>query len=338
MQTTESRSQHTLRAFGQRLARGWGELLEWPPLRRLLPADRVMLVGEGGASTWRVPGFERDAQAATHPGGAAFVAVEVPEGNFLERRLDVPLGLDAEYESAMRLEVEAVSPFPADDTAWGWRPVTAASGMRGALIAITSRRLVEQRIEALAGRLPAQHAPEVWVLGSQGPVVLNGFGEVRRQSAHTRQMRRTGVLLALAVLVTCAVALTPVIEKRQQVVQALNHQGVLSGQAGPVVALRDELGAVRMLHDTLGPRIAAEPDLMALLDRVTMVVPDGGWLDLFEYNPGTIRIGGRADNAAALLQALQEQPGFTNVRAPSPIMREPQTNKERFVIEVDLAQ
>lgn len=325
-----------LRTYAQRLARGWRDFTAWRPISRLLPFERVLLNRRNGEqAVVRMPGF--DVRAYASVAQPAYVAVEIAEGSFLERRLELPLASDDDLNEAVRLEVEAVSPFPAGEVVYGWRRVRD-EGHDCAVIAISSKRFVQGSLARLEGVRGFDGIPEVWASTSVGYVVLHGYGEVRREAQHGRGMKQLAFAFVAATVATIVLALTPLMEKREQAVQAQRQLAGLLREAAPVVASRDELIAVQALRNELKPRTEGGVDLATVLDGISRALPDGAWLDLFEYNPGSLRIGGRADDAAGLIQALQELRIFANVHAPSPIVREPQTGKERFLIEMELLQ
>lgn len=323
-----------LSQWAGRWRRGWAEVFEWLSARRIFPSQSVTLLRHDGRRVIvRVPGFTAQGEAPERS-TSAFSAIEIPDHLVLERELVAQVPAQ-DLLAAVRLEVEATSPFPPEDTVWGWRCLHAGGNSRPrTLIGISSRRLVDAQLE---GRT-VPPSPEVWAAMDDGYVVLQGYGEERRLALWRRQVRGVVALVALAGLLAAALVMSPLVQKREQVIQAQQYADLVTGRAAPVVAMRDELGRLAQVEQSLGADIESEPDVMRLLDHVTAIVPDSAWLDLFEYQPGRIRISGRADDAAALLQALEAHPLFANVRAPSSIAREPTSGKERFLIEMDLVK
>lgn len=328
----------SISGFLKRWKCGWAELVSVLAHRRVLPSVLVRVVREKGELLVRVPGFVPETAAA--PAVArAFVALELPEGAYLTRRLELPEATRQELQSAVRLEVEASSPFPPADTLWGWDARTTGSGGRIAHIAITARHLAQRALDAHAGRAGAGDAtPELWVPLEGGYAVLQGFGEAPRLAAQRRQTRGFALTVGVAVLFALLLALTPLAQKRLQVLQANAYQVAVNERAAPVLRLRDELGRLTTLKDALAPRIESRPDIMALLDRVSAILPDDAWIDHLEYTVTGVRFGGRANDASALLQALQGQAVFTNVRSASSIVRDPRSGKDIFVFEMELAK
>lgn len=295
-------------------------LTEGPPCCVALPAGRVL---------------EQNQQAK--PEGDVFV---VPESACLYRRLILPMSVAARDESSVvALEVETISPFGVEDTVFGWRTVLAADGRVHIDIAISSRQLVEREAARMSSLTDGQ--AEVWALPSgssdlSAAIVLRGFGEPRR----VRRLRRRYLGLAAQFVLVCllsgALAVTPLWHKRQQVVVAQTHHAMLASEVGPVVATRDQLERMRTRYQEISPVLAAEPDFLKQIERISILLPDDAWLGHLEYTGGVLRVVGNASEASALLQAFQREPAFRNVRATSSIVRDPRSGKESFTFEMEL--
>ena len=316
-----------LRRTASELAgRGW--------MQRILPGVPVKIHDGGGQATWlTMPGF------VPLPAGSGpkrhCSALLLPDTDFLQRRISLPLSSLAESMSAMQLEVETATPFALEKTVWGWCERPAASGMFVADIAITSRRQIKM---LLAGNnVNSGRNIEVWAqVGEGGYAIFSGFGEKRRQRMYWRALlQQMGLCVVVAGLIL-GLMLVPMLHKRGEVIAAQNYQNMLVGQSGEVHAIREQLSALMGLQEQIGPRIESEPDARRVLDVLTVALPDGTWIDSLEYTPHTLRISGYADDAIALQLHLQEVPLFAGVRVLSSIMRQANLNKDRFSFEVEL--
>lgn len=301
--------------------------------RGWLPSVRVALLGAADPRLIRMPGFvSLPGQAELKAGG--FVAVELPEQDCLLRRLELPLSSDEDLRSAIQLEVETASPFPPEETRWGWRAQLQPDGGQHVTIAISSRALVQRALDTQRQRTPGLPPElEVWAPAGDGHVVLEGF-EGPRSAAVSRATRRYVVASAAACVLAVLLAATPLLQKRLQVVQANYYLAAVSERAAPVLRIRDELGKLRDVAEALAPRMAPHANPIGILERITEALPDGAWLDHIEYTSTGVKLGGSADDAVALLQSFQAQPTFNNVRTLSPIVRQPRSGKDQFVFEL----
>ena len=317
-----------------RLRRGCCALTSAAVARRWLAGQTVRLATSDGQRALLMPGFTPLPPGA--PLTDAFEAVLLPAEAVLERHLRLSARITGEnLLAALRLEVETVSPFPPEETRWGWKTLSCDGTQQHILLVVASAQHIQRHLDA-------QHrnttpAPEVWASIGSGYVILRGFGEARRAQALTRSLQRTGALAALAVLLACVLLLTPALSARQQTVAANALAAALTQQAAPELKLREELTALHGLQETLRQHFDGQADLPALLDRLTAATPDSVWLARLEYTPDGLKLTGFADDAGAYLKILQAQSGFRNVRIPSSIMRDPRTKKERFDIQLEFA-
>ena len=317
-----------------RLRRGCCALTSAAVARRWLAGQSVRLASSDGQRALVMPGF------TPLPPGAplvdAFDAALLPADAVLERHLRLSARITGEnLLAALRLEVETVSPFPPEETRWGWKTLSCDGTQQHILLAIASAQHIQRHLEAQ--NRATSPAPEVWASIGTGYVILRGFGEARRAQAQRRSLQRTGALAALAVLLVCVLLLTPALSARQQTVAANRLVGALTQQAAPELKLREELTALHGLQETLHQHFDGQADLPALLDRLTAATPDTVWLARLEYTPDGLKLTGFADDAGAYLKILQAQNGFRNVRIPSSIVRDARTKKERFDIQLEFA-
>jgi general secretion pathway protein L len=312
-----------------------------PVLARLAPAVRVALrQADGRITHWQVTrGVATPDESAD---GAAAAALELGPDRVLERRLALPPLADADLAQAVQLDVASSSPFPAGQAVYGY----AASADGRVVVAITSRAQVDlAQIEARAAgwRPDGASDPEIWAIphdanrnGAIRPIVIHGYGETARTRLAARGFARHLALIALGAVLLAALLVTPAAFTRMRARQAVSAQGALQQQAGAEIAAREALlaqvGRMQALRDLVGQQIALPP----ALDMLTRAVPDGAWLTLLRAEGTKLTLNGSADDAAALVQKLTQQPGVRDARLASPATRAPGANKENFIIEVQL--
>jgi general secretion pathway protein L len=327
----------SLRLFGVDLAavpeylrEGWAEALRWPVLRWLTPDDAVRVFHADGTESVRQGVSARQIAA---PARVRFCAVELAEEELLRRSLTLPRLTEEELRQAVELDVRSASPFPEDDVVWGY-DVERGERLR-VEIALTSKRMIEQQIEALRPRL-GEVQPEVWV-GGERPFVVPGYGEAARlERARRMRLALVGVLSATALLLA-ALAVTPTLQLRERALEAVRKSEELSKAVGPQVQMRDELARLSEQVRLLSKASEQRQDVVALIDLITRQLPDDATLTRLEITAGAVRIIGQADNAAQLLQTLGANPAFRDVRAPAGIAKAPAGSKEGFTIEFRVA-
>ncbi|MFN3374967.1 MAG: PilN domain-containing protein [Burkholderiaceae bacterium] len=329
-----------LRMAGNAL-RALGQFFQSSRLGRwLMPSADVRYVrARGDEVLWTSAGIRTRDPRAPAP---RFVAVELPEDWVLRRTLPLPDDLSPDNQSAaMALEARAHSPFVATDLVWAFhRQADASTGRSMAELVMASRPQIEAYLATQAARLPQGIVPEVWVPVSQGRpgdvIVLPGFGEAARR-AHAQ--RRQGGMLALVGLLLAlllAIAVTPTAQLRLRAIDAVHAYDELVRATYPVVAEREQLlRTVEQIREVT-ELIEGQYDALKLLDTLTRILPDDTAIQSFKLQGAKLTLSGLTGNASALMQLLGDQPGFRDVKAPTPATRYGVTNKEQFVVELQL--
>ncbi|MDY0073250.1 MAG: PilN domain-containing protein [Thauera sp.] len=318
-----------LRQLGRHWCNGWEEALSWPLFAWLSPPEAVRVhLPDGsteirrGVSARRLPPASR-AQAE---------AVLLDDDIVLVRELRLPLLGWAQLRQAVALEVTAVSPFPETETVWGWSSV-AAQDHAVVRLALAGRQHVQAAL-ARVGKQPA--SVEVWA-DAAAPLLIEGFGESQRLGRMRAVRQRTVLAVCGLAVLLAAVVATPVLQARERTFDAQRQFGALEAEVTDLVIARATLNTRQEQLQAVQDHLADRVDIPLMLEALTAALPDDAYLARFDLNGRQLRITGQADNASSLMSALGA-PGsaFRDVRAPSPISRQPGSNKDNFVIELQL--
>lgn len=327
-----------LRAVWQEARHAWRCLERSWALSWVQPTPLVRLVQLDGSETV----WQAGAALSPRPGAAArqarFLAVELPTDLVLQRQLTLPGLPDEQVQSAVALEVQGASPFAPDDLVWGWRSQEQTPGRQLVDVVIASRKQVEGFLDRHPRRVGPASSVEVWVrlADRPGAVVLSGFGENPRFGRTARWRRAGYALLVLAVLSLTAIAATPTAQLRLRAIDAVNSYTALFQRVQPLVGKREALVKSTERLASARELTAAGIDAPRVMDLLTRVLPDDTVLQNLQVDGSKVSLTGQADNAAALMKKLSGEPGLLDVRAPSPAMRAPGTNKEVFRIDFTL--
>jgi general secretion pathway protein L len=284
--------------------------------------------------------LEKNGQTQQLPGlqDTPYVGLVLPDDLVLWRNLTLPGLLGDELDAAVRLEVDRLNPFPADELIWAQRTQTASDAGQQVQLALTSTRLVADHLgkdsdkQRQSGLVPAAMT-EVW---AQHPttgqyMVFSGFGETARWQRTVRWRNVNLLLVALIVAVGLAAAVTPSLQLRYRVQQANDEFTQLQTQAAPAVKAREQMSQlnnkVQQLQALVGERMVPEHVLLLL----TRYIPEDTYILVLDIKESTVNITGVTPNATALMQHLGKQPGITKVKAPNAARRE--RDREVFNIE-----
>jgi len=325
---------YDMRNLGRHWVAAWRDLVFGldSPLRRRLD-EVVLLEREDSLVPYHAGAPVDPAEAAS----AACRALSLPAESTLHKRLVLPLAAEADLQSALAMEVSAHSPFTANDTAWGWRLASRGESGLAVDLAIASRSAV---LGLLARRPEADDraALEVWAEVPGGVVVLEGFGEGRREAHYRQRLRRVGLMaagiLVLLVLLAGGYALGKQLELAR--VEALAAE--TERASGEVRELREAIADANRQLLAAREVIAQYPSPHRELARLTRLLGDEAWVAHFSSSGDMIRLRGRAADAAGVMQALSAEPAYAEVTAPQAISRVGNSDEDQFYLDLRIAE
>ncbi|MCB1907710.1 MAG: PilN domain-containing protein [Rhodocyclaceae bacterium] len=321
-----------LRRYWRAYRAGWNQAMRMPAFAWLAPDEPVRLLACDGSVSVRDGRFTERLSSRRE---ARATAVEIPDELVLRTRSVLPLLDDGELERAVALRVQQLSPFDADDTVAGWRCEDAGDGRLAVDVALASRSQLVARLAARPGMGGRPADQELWV-DAAAPIVLRGFGEAARARRTRRRAGLMAALIGLSVVLVGAIVGLPVWEKRRQADLAEASLARMQASARDEVAAKERLGRMTRLLAELSGSGRGARELMSVLGRITLAVPDEAMIRRLSIDDGEVQLTGLADDAAQLLQVLSRQPGFAAVKSPGAITRNARTGKEAFVIEFQL--
>ena len=281
-----------------------------------VPAGRVVL-----------DGAPPDAAARRGP-----VLLSLP-GPVLAREVALPLAAGQGLRTALRCEMDRLTPFRAEDVFWDCR-ILRRDRARGVLLvelAMVPKATVAPLLAALrrAGLAPAGLEGRL----ADGRLRRIPLGEADPDGAARarRLVRRAAAACAALAL---AVAATPLVQ------QSL----ALRAAGDQIAALRPRMAAVDALRRRLagdgGAAAAARAhagDALAALALLTDLLPDDTFLSMLSLQHGRLRLEGQSAAATRLIAALSEEPHIRNPGFAAPVLRS-EAGADVFAIEAEFAR
>lgn len=270
-----------------------------------------------------------------------FEAIEIPEALILRRFLSVPSMAQAQIAQAVELDMRSASPFAAADLLWGYSEQPQEGGLRIEAVMASRRQaqgyIVSQQHRLEAASEAASNAHEVWAFTLDNtPVVLPGWGEAHRVQHGARRRHVAYALMAAAVFLVAAIAVTPTMQLRLRALEAVHAFEALQARTAAMVGQREAyMRSVAQLESLQG-LLAERAEPLSLLETLTRTLPDDTSLHSMEVRGLKVTLNGLTSNAATLMQLLGATEGFREVRAPSPATRNPGADAENFIVELQL--
>ncbi|MDO6746790.1 PilN domain-containing protein [Gilvimarinus sp. 1_MG-2023] len=268
--------------------------------------------------------------------GAGLAAIVLPDDFVLARSLMLPRAALANLPGVISAEVDASSPFLAEDRMVGARLNDTGNRSVELVLAIVSRSSVMTLLHQTHADIK-QDDFEIWAEHKGQPVVLEGFGEHHRNKLYKKRLFSLGGFFILGLFSLSLLLALPAIYQNHRYAEV--QQALEASEDAAAVAMRyrnkllennNTLEALqREKTETISPLIP----LAILSDQLG----DDAWLGGYEQERGKIEVSGYANNAAELIQQLTEGGDFKGVKPVSAIRQVRRSNVERFELELQLA-
>lgn len=325
---------YDMRSIGQLWSGAWRDFLfsEQSPVRARFD-EPVTLTSAGGAASTFLSG-ERKPDAE---GVAPCAALAVPEDLYLARTLTLPAAAESELDAVLAMEMSANSPFGLEDTVSGWREVFRSEEKLTVILVVAAR-------SALMHWVSSQHPDrdaaetELWAEHSGSYVVLQGFGEAKREALYKMRLGRAVGLIALTLVLLYTALGLFVLQQRIVLNQFDALQKQVVAASGEVSEKREQLLSANAAIEAGNELVSQYPNPHVEIARLTQLLADDAYLAHFSMRGLDLRIRGRSVDAAKVMQGLSAEPAFASVTAPQAITAVGNSGVEQFYLDVELDQ
>ncbi len=322
---------YDVRQIGHTYRAGWRDFLWGPTSTVRQSLDEPVTMHEAG-STYTFKGGEQVATVETQA-----EAVMLPDELVLSRELTLPLAAQSNLDAVLAMEVAANSPFPADDTVYGWTLGEPRGDSLVVVLVLCARSSV---MEYIASQFDSHErtAYEVWARASNQAVMVQGFGEAGRGERYRKKLVRMGLALAycMGMLVVCMALSTGFkyleLRKTEEAFEGAKQT------AARAVSLRNRLATANETIERANSLLSAHPDVYNELSAISRLLDDNTFLTQVDVRPGSIRIDGQSPNASAVMQQLTDAANYDGVKATVGIRKVGRDGMERFVFELTLPE
>jgi general secretion pathway protein L len=254
----------------------------------------------------------------------------------LRKILDLPLAARDDLEQMLRLEMDRLTPFRAEEVYFAHRVLgsDAQSRRLSVELQLAPRREIERALEAAHGVGVVPATIELADRGADGGYPLNLLPGEAGQRARDGRLNRALALLALA-LAVAAVAI-PLQRQRATVAELEADVAAARAQAEESIALRERLDRLTKSAQFLVADKTRQPMVVKVLDELTRLVPDQAYIIQLELHDGVVELHGYATTASDLIGLLEQSPLFRAPQFRSPVTQDPRSGTERFHVSVEL--
>jgi general secretion pathway protein L len=254
--------------------------------------------------------------------------LRLPADAVLTRRTSFPAQVREKLPQVIRLELDRLSPFSADQVVYDFSLAPAAKGDTRVAVELAICR--RDRVADWIKRLDEAGSPVDQITWEGAWPKANLLPPQERP--RRRQPLITGVrlMLVLIVLLLGASLATPLWQKAR-ILESLDAEVARArSQAVEVDEVRQDLEQARQGSTVVLQHKWDQPRVIDLLRELTERIPDDTWVQSLEYQDQEVQLRGESGQATALIGLLEEAPGFDGVSFRSPVTQVARTGKERF--------
>ena len=260
----------------------------------------------------------------------ADVILEVPTESVLRRQFRLPAQVKDNLERVIAYEIDRVTPFSGSEIYFDYR-LLSGQGEEQLLIELAAlkRDQVDSWIQGLAGAGRAARRL-IWPGAWNGANLLPS--NAQREKRGDRLMLWT--LWILVVVFTAAVLVTPLLQKRQIVLDMNERLALVRAKANQAVELRERLDQAANSANYLVEKKRNALYLSELMRKLTELVPDHTWVNQLNVTKDKVDFRGDSKDATGMIEILAAEPAFRKISFKSPVVGIANTDRERFHIEL----
>ncbi len=257
------------------------------------------------------------------------VALEIPPGMLLERRIALPLAAEAQHRRVLAYEMDRYTPFAADALYWN-SEIAERDRARGRLLVrlrMVPRAALAELVATLA---PLGLAPSrLECQGAHGAAVID-----LRSPGHAGGRGLRAAAFLCAGLAVAAIGL-PFLRQWQTSARIEQRIAVLAPRIAEAATLRRRIADGAAGASAIAADEARTGDALRAIATITDLLPDDTHLTLLNLRARRLALEGKAASAAALIPLLAAAPSLRDPSFAAPVTREGGT--ESFSLRATVA-
>jgi general secretion pathway protein L len=291
--------------------------------------DRIELIGTSRTGGDQ-PIAELRRRLGRHKIAPAQIVLRLQPSEVVKTHLSVPAAAGDVLEPIVRNQIERLAPWPADKALFAYETAAPRDGSAtlDVPLVITGRALVEGLVAELE---EFGFRPGVVDYGTEASAEprLNLLTVPMSESSRSGNLMLSSLgLLCLAALVAGAIGMVGLVQQTHELSALGARVEELRGKTA--AELPNQASARRRAW--LAAQKLAQPSMVIVLEALSRALPDEAWLNRLEVEQGTVRLGGNATNAPALIGQIEASGHFTDVQFAAPTTLQEGETQESFTI------
>jgi len=268
----------------------------------------------------------------------AEVAVALPPHRVLRRLVQLPAAAMENLREVLSFEMDRHTPLRAEEAAFDYRILSSdREAKRISLELAVAKQDVVERAVALAkafGCSPRMICADVADLDSSRPMNLLALPDAPLRSAS----RLSAALLILAVLLAATAVYLPLRFKQDLLASYEARLTESRAAAMAVDGLIKELAAAEERERFLVDRKRSEPAVTALINEVSLRLPQDTWLVQFDLRGRAMELSGLSPHASSLIAEIEGSDMLAEVKFAAPVVTDTEFGLEKFQLSATVAE
>jgi general secretion pathway protein L len=266
------------------------------------------------------------------------VALRLGPREGLCRMLDLPLAARDDLGELLRLEMDRLSPFAADQVHFAYRLLASDPENRRIRVELqlAPKSVIDQALAVAARFEVVPDSLELAAAGTDPEARLSLLPQQPTGNARISLLHRASMgAFALVVAATLGVTLH---QERSAAEDLERRAASAKGPAEESLALIARLDEIRSQVHLLTERKSKRSLAVEVLDELSRVVPDEAYVVQLTVRAKEVQLQGFAQDAARLIRLLDQSTLFRAPHFLSPITQDPVQRAERFNIVIALGE
>lgn len=267
------------------------------------------------------------------------IVLFLSKDELLEKTISFPAATEHNLHNVVGYEMDRYTPFSADQVYFGCRIVGRDPSNKRISVSLTliPRKKLDPTLDALRNVkikigtvAPAEYASD-----SLYAFNLLPESEQSLRLKRKRMRQRWQWTFLLLVIVGAVIAFT---FSQNQKLRSLQEMAIEPrAKAETARQVKAELELLKKSRTFLITKKNDELSVLIVINELTQMLPDHTWISRMEWQQGGgLKLTGESAEASALISLLEDSNYLQDVRFASPVTTNPRTQKERFVILVQL--
>lgn len=261
----------------------------------------------------------------------------------LSKTLNLPLAAQANVSQVVRYELDRYSPFQADQVYFATRIESIDTEVAQLIVQLIF--MPRKLLEALYADCKMLGISLDFVEAENFPNDLQQLHclynllppHLQPKIANTPRRIIAGLVMSLVFLIVASLTL-PVWLEYQAVENLQTKIAKIDKEVKAVKTLQAEMDVMREENQVLINDKTATPNVVAILNEISVLMKDDSWLSYLQYSEGQVQLQGESPKASNLLTDLEASDYFAKVNFASPVTQDKASGMERFQISAEITK